>query len=171
MKNTNFKNTLTILMLFISVASFSQTQAFIGTWENHTGNSIFRVIISPNTSGHVATAPLMGRYFKVNINNGVETMEYSSDLAPIGNFQWEPGFYADINDGYPNSSLSGELFDFTYPDPSKSKWGAFSISINTISCLTCPLTANWEVTRTSGLRLDNEPLDYNIPTSIVLTKQ
>jgi hypothetical protein len=170
MKNTNFKNTLTILMLFISVASFSQTQAFIGTWENHTGNSIFRVIISPNTSGHVATAPLMGRYFKVNINNGTETIIYSSDLVPVGNFQWEPGFYASNNEGS-ISSISGSLIDHTYLDSTKFKWGAFSITIYTISCLTCPLTANWEVVRPSGLRLDSEPLEYNIPTNIVLTKQ
>ncbi|WP_322551125.1 hypothetical protein [Flavobacterium psychraquaticum] len=168
MKNTNFKNTFTILMLFISIASFSQTQAFIGTWENQTGNSIFRVIISPNSSGHVESAPLMGRYFKVNINNGMEVIEYSSDLAPLGNFQWEPGFYASV---YPNSILGGELIDHTYLDTTKSKWGDLSITLNTISCLTCPLTANWEVVRPSGLRLDNEPPDYNIPTSIVLTKQ
>ena len=172
MKNKilNFKNTLTILMLFISVASFSQTQAFIGTWENHTGNSIFRVIISPNTSGHVATAPLMGRYFKININSGTETIIYSSDLVPVGNFQWEPGFYGFIHDGYPKL-ITGDLIDHTYTDSSKFKWGAFSFTINTISCSTCPLTANWKVTRPSGLRLDNEPLDYNIPTNIVLTKQ
>ena len=170
MKNTNFKNTLTMLMLLISIASISQTQAFIGTWENHTGNSIFRVIITQNTLGHVETAPLMGRYFKVNVNNGLEIIEYSSDLAPVGNFQWEPGFYGFIHDGYPKL-ITGDLIDHTYADPSKFKWGAFSITINTISCLTCPLTANWEVVRPSGLRLDNEPLEYNIPTNIVLTKQ
>ncbi|WP_322549623.1 DUF6705 family protein [Flavobacterium psychraquaticum] len=170
MRIINFKNTLTILLFFTTVVSFSQTQPFIGTWEYQTGNSIFRVIITPNTSGHVESAPLMGRYFKVNINNGVETMEYSSDLAPLGSFLWEPGFYANIREGHP-SLISGSLIDLTYPDPSKSKWGGFSITINTISCLTCPLTANWKVVRPSGLRLDNEPLDYNIPTSIVLTKQ
>lgn len=167
MKNTNFKNTLTILMLFISVASFSQTQAFIGTWENHTGNSIFRVIITQNTSGHVESAPLMGRYFMVNVNNGVETLVYSSDLAPIGSFLWEPGFYGFLH----TNLITDSIIDHTYNDPSKSKGGDLSIKINEATCSTCPLTANWKVTRPSGLRFDNEPLEYNIPTNIVLTKQ
>ena len=173
LKNTNimnfinFKNTLTMLLLFTSIMSFCQTQPFIGTWEYQTGNSIFRVIIAPNTSGHVESAPLMGRYFKVNVDNGVEIIEYSSDLAPTGNFLWEPGFYGFLH----TNSISDWIVDFTYTDPSKSKGGNLSIKINEATCPTCPLTANWKVTRPSGLRLDNEPLDYNIPTNIVLTKQ
>ena len=144
LKNTNimnfinFKNTLTMLLLFTSIMSFCQTQPFIGTWEYQTGNSIFRVIIAPNTSGHVESAPLMGRYFKVNVDNGVEIIEYSSDLAPTGNFLWEPGFYGFLH----TNSISDWIFDFTYSDPSKSKGGNLSIKINEATCPTCPLTAN-----------------------------
>ena len=168
MKNTNFNKILPLLMFFISVASFSQTQVFLGTWEHQTGNSIFRVIITSNTFGDETISPLMGRYLKVSVNNGVETLIYSSDRAPIGNFMWEPGFYGSL---YGNNLLGGTLTDNTYQDSSKHKWGDISMTINTTSCSACPLTANWKVTRPSGLRLDNEPLEYNIPTNIVLTKQ
>ena len=168
MRNLNFKNTLTMLLFFTSVVSFSQTQPFIGTWEYQDGNSIFRVIISPNTSGHVESAPLMGRYFMLNVNNGVETIVYSSDLAPVGTFLWEPGFYTYTN---PNFLLTGYLIDHTYTDPTKSKGGNLSIKLNEASCLSCPLTANWKVTSPPGLKFDNEPLEYNIPTNIVLIKQ
>ena len=76
MKILNFKLALTLLLLFTSIISFSQTQVFMGTWEYQNGNSIFRVIITSNTFGDEKSSPLMGRYLKVSVNNGVENLIY-----------------------------------------------------------------------------------------------
>ena len=154
-----------LLTLFISINSFAQNTnltSFVGNWEWVNGNETFKLnFYFDNTN-------LKGDFKLVEINNGIETIIYSSKV-PFGN----TGYFATGVNGASNDGVL--LFD-RISDPywawngNPDKFISGSLAFTILPPINGQIRATWKVSKLSGLRVGDEILEFVIPTDIILNK-
>ncbi|MEH6537447.1 MAG: DUF6705 family protein [Psychroserpens sp.] len=140
---------------------------FVGTWENTNGNQTFRVTF------YIDNLYVKGDYQLVEVNNGSETLLYKSNFDIPGT-TYNNG-YAIFGGSKNGTVLGAHIEDNTigYENGErKNKFGDLRLTILPVQplCLNCTITAEWKIKRSNGVRMSNEPLNYNIPTDMILTK-
>ncbi|MEH6537448.1 MAG: DUF6705 family protein [Psychroserpens sp.] len=142
---------------------------FVGTWENTNGNQIFRVTF------YIDNLYIKGDYQLVEVDNGSETLLYRSNFDfDINGTTYNNGYA--IFGGSDNGILMGaQIEDNTigYENGERNKKdGILGFTIQPIPplCLNCIITAEWKVKTRGGNLIDGDPLIFNIPTDIILTK-
>ena len=151
---------------------------FLGQWKSTTGNQTFVVTFWKETkrptkqNGEVLfySDEIFGHY-QIYVDYGLSTQSllYTSQIN-IGNMSqiWDTvilgnainpfEFYGSIHD------VVGIPLNVDFPQGVE---GSLSMTINSS---TSPLTAQWKITRSSGMRRTNQPSTFTIPTNVVLTK-
>jgi len=173
MKNQILKYSILSISLVISFTMFSQTlvgpnhQPFIGTWEHVNGNEIFRVFIWADDGN------LKGNYEMVEVVNGNEIIIYESNfIFPNANVRNPHAIFGGSLDGVKMGARIEDWFvDDGNPETGSYNWGSMTLTIQQSSCGTCPVTARWIVEdKPSGIRLTSQPLIFNLPLDLILTK-
>lgn len=160
----NFKYIITLLFLMIiSLQVDAQEHVFAGTWEFEDGNQIFRVNI---WRAHDAYS---GHFEIVEINNGFETILYTSDKPIIegSSTHW----YPVISGGGTDTKFTGRILDISilYDPEEYSIWEAqLEMKIINDNCNDCPIRASWDV-HYYDLIPDNVA-PFTIPTDAIMTK-
>ncbi|MGV3461225.1 MAG: DUF6705 family protein [Flavobacterium sp.] len=164
-------------VIFISTASAQihefENAPFVGIWKYQSGNQIYRLTIweHDEASPYDGRYYLLGHYEMVQINNGIESIVYTSNPSEIPVGQKFPYvFMGTVDEGVLNGTLhelhnggSGLNGYFTitqlYPSP----------------CTGCTPTITFSITKMKGVRAkhigDTSPDEFVIPNNIQLVKQ
>jgi hypothetical protein len=167
-------NILLFIFCTIPFQVFSQESRinpFVGTWQNINGDKLFSVIF-----WFEEDAGLIGHYkmYQLDELGNIESTIYSSStVVAVDNSLWPP--YAIYGSPSTSGTLTykGRIIDNSIISNqySKIKRGILNMSIHQNTCVGCPITATWVVTKDDvGVRMDNESPTFNIPTNIILTK-
>ena len=151
---------------------------FLGQWKSTTGNQTFVVTLWKETkrpteenNDIVFYCDKIFGHYQIYVDYGLSTQSllYTSQIN-IGNMSqiWDTvilgnainpfEFYGSIHD------VVGIPLNVDFPQGVE---GSLSMTINSS---TSPLTAQWKITRSSGMRRTNQPSTFTIPTNVVLTK-
>lgn len=155
------------ILSILPVAEKSQNvdSVYAGTWQSQNGNTLF--VVSLWSEGN----RILGHYKLVEYNNGIigNAIYKSNKIYPSG-FT----FPYVISGLLPNSDqLSGSIDDNTISSTNQNYISGDVLMKLTqptiIGCTNCTIQATWKVTRSKGLQY-GEPIPFNIPTNIILTK-
>ena len=157
-------------MISLSTLSTNAQNIFLGTWEHQNGNEVFRIVLWEDPLDNNS---IKGHYKMVQIENGLETIIYSSNKNEhIGINEAKLPFviYGSAN----NQTLIGLFYDNTIDSNQYHflKKGSLHLEILTNSGgLNPTITAHWKVERKSyqGLIINEAP-EFSVPTDIILTK-
>lgn len=138
--------------------------SFVGTWEWHDNNQIFRLILSrkDNNKGYD------GHFMMIHTTNGSETIIYNSNKVMNYGIYWWPVISGGSLDGI---NFSGSIIDNsvvlnqefnTYPQ------GRLKMTIIPETCSNCPPSLIWKV-YFQDIVPSGMP-DFNIPIDLILTK-
>ena len=162
-----------VLLFFITTLAYTQYQSnhlspFVGDWEWQNGNETFKVNI------YIDGNYLKGNYQLVEINNGVETIIYDSNklLNAALNFYFGYAIFGGSNDGILFHALiyDNVLLGQGPNDYKNTKDGSLGFTITNNGTNGQPITAQWRIRELMGLKSQETPPTFTIPTDIVLTK-
>ena len=165
------KTILNIIFLGLTVFTTAQNpnlSPFVGDWEWQNGNETFKVNI------YIDDNDLKGNYQLVEINNGVETIIYDSNklLNATLNFYYGYAIFGGSHDGVLFfASISDNVLLGQGPNDYKNtKDGYLGFTITNNGTNGQPITASWQIKETTGLKSQETPPTFTIPTDITLTK-
>ncbi|MFZ4107168.1 DUF6705 family protein [Flavobacterium sp.] len=151
---------------------------FLGQWKSTTGNQTFVVTLWKETqrpteeNGDIVfyCDKIFGHY-QIFVDYGLSTQSllYTSQINIGSTTQsWDTVILGKVVQ--PNK-LSGSIQDVVGPNqnPDFPQGVEGNLSMTIISG-TLPLTANWKIIRSSGMRRSNQPRVFTIPTNVILTK-
>ena len=151
---------------------------FLGQWKSTTGNQTFVVTLLKETkrpteenNDIVFYCDEIFGHYQIYLNYGLSTQSllYTSQINIGSTTQtWNTIIVSDV---IITNKLTGIIHDVVgtpinsiYPEGVE---GHLSMIINNSAS---PLTAQWKITRSSGMRRTNQPSTFTIPTNVVLTK-
>lgn len=156
-----------VFMLPRPANSQEAVSVFPGTWHSQNGNTLFVVSLWQEANNKIA-----GHYKMVECNNGIiGNVLYRSNKIYEGGFKFPSMIYV-------GKSTFSEMSGFVDDNTITSQYVNFITGILEIKltqptitgCTNCTIQATWKVTRPTGGFRFGEPIPFNIPTDIVLTK-
>jgi hypothetical protein len=158
-------NTITIIFFALTInGQNSNLTPFVGNWEWQDGNQKFKVEI------FIDGENLKGHYELVETINSTTTTIYKSNklLNQELDFYFGYAIFGDSVDGIKfGASIDDNVLLNNGNNNIKKGSLAFTIQNNTLGQ---PITASWSIKSSFGLKSTEEPVEFNIPTDIVLTK-
>jgi hypothetical protein len=144
----------------LTVSAQNNNNPLLGHWQWVNGNTTFKVELFL-----IADGSIEGHYSLIETTNGLQTTIYSSNKDFGNGYFWGPCIY-----GSNTTSFKGIVTDNTINYPGYSHIdGNLQIEIIPSSGLGS-IQAKWTVKYKSGLRLNTDLREFNIPTDIILTK-
>jgi hypothetical protein len=164
------KTILYTLILLITSVTYAQYETsnltpFVGNWEWKNGNQTFKMQL------YIDSGYLKGNYRLIENNNGATTTIYKSNklLNADLNFYYGYAIFGGSQDGILfHASVDDNVLLGNGND--NVKLGSLGFAIQPSTTIGSPITATWKVTKLQGLKSDEEPPTFSIPTDIIMTK-
>ena len=151
---------------------------FLGQWKSTTGNQTFVVTLWKETkrpteenNDIVFYCDKIFGHYQIYVDYGLSTQSllYTSQINISTTSQtWKTVIIGKVVQNFKFFGLVQDVVGSNQsPDFPQGVEGSLSMTINNSNT---PLTAQWKITRSSGMRRTNQPSTFTIPTNVVLTK-